>query len=295
MARLFHHLSVYRGRLGGEKRLLSTYLTNSATKRSSPKSRCTFAETARERALRSGAGDTRKRRPSAEGFSSFSGLVSAALGGAQQPRRSHPARVPARPALSRLTSSVAGRALAAGSPAARLPALGGPTGKGTLFTFIVWEPGGPLSSRPPGVQSFALPRPCPTTVSGSLGGLLHSSSQCLHFPTSVPSWAPIRVWTDRAKAHAWPRGPALSGRFGSVRFGLLCSSLIQSSECRGSLSSYRRLYGRVGGARSKMAALAAATEPQASGGPRPPVCLLVLGMAGSGKTTFVQVTCTARA
>uniref|UniRef100_G1T5U1 GPN-loop GTPase n=1 Tax=Oryctolagus cuniculus TaxID=9986 RepID=G1T5U1_RABIT len=37
-----------------------------------------------------------------------------------------------------------------------------------------------------------------------------------------------------------------------------------------------------------MAALAAAAEPQASGGPRPPVCLLVLGMAGSGKTTFVQ-------
>ncbi|XP_035128850.1 GPN-loop GTPase 1 isoform X2 [Callithrix jacchus] len=37
-----------------------------------------------------------------------------------------------------------------------------------------------------------------------------------------------------------------------------------------------------------MAAPAAAAEPQASGGPRPPVCLLVLGMAGSGKTTFVQ-------
>lgn len=44
-----------------------------------------------------------------------------------------------------------------------------------------------------------------------------------------------------------------------------------------------------------MAALAAAAEPQASGGPRSPVCLLVLGMAGSGKTTFVQVTDTARA
>ncbi|EPY77414.1 GPN-loop GTPase 1 [Camelus ferus] len=38
-----------------------------------------------------------------------------------------------------------------------------------------------------------------------------------------------------------------------------------------------------------MAAPAAAMEPQASGGPRLPVCLLVLGMAGSGKTTFVQV------
>ncbi|KAB1266800.1 GPN-loop GTPase 1 [Camelus dromedarius] len=37
-----------------------------------------------------------------------------------------------------------------------------------------------------------------------------------------------------------------------------------------------------------MAAPAAAMEPQASGGPRLPVCLLVLGMAGSGKTTFVQ-------
>ena len=37
-----------------------------------------------------------------------------------------------------------------------------------------------------------------------------------------------------------------------------------------------------------MAAPAAATEAQASGGPRPPACLLVLGMAGSGKTTFVQ-------
>ncbi|XP_077815957.1 GPN-loop GTPase 1 isoform X2 [Macaca mulatta] len=37
-----------------------------------------------------------------------------------------------------------------------------------------------------------------------------------------------------------------------------------------------------------MAAPAAAAEPQASGGPRHPVCLLVLGMAGSGKTTFVQ-------
>uniref|UniRef100_A0A2K5CYB2 GPN-loop GTPase n=1 Tax=Aotus nancymaae TaxID=37293 RepID=A0A2K5CYB2_AOTNA len=48
------------------------------------------------------------------------------------------------------------------------------------------------------------------------------------------------------------------------------------------------LYGRVGGARRKMAAPAAVAEPQASGGPRPPVCLLVLGMAGSGKTTFVQ-------
>lgn len=44
-----------------------------------------------------------------------------------------------------------------------------------------------------------------------------------------------------------------------------------------------------------MAAPAAAAEPQASGGPRPPVCLLVLGMAGSGKTTFVQVRCMARA
>uniref|UniRef100_A0A8C0N080 GPN-loop GTPase n=1 Tax=Canis lupus familiaris TaxID=9615 RepID=A0A8C0N080_CANLF len=32
----------------------------------------------------------------------------------------------------------------------------------------------------------------------------------------------------------------------------------------------------------------AAPSPRASGGPRPPVCLLVLGMAGSGKTTFVQ-------
>uniref|UniRef100_A0AAF6YLF9 GPN-loop GTPase n=1 Tax=Bos taurus TaxID=9913 RepID=A0AAF6YLF9_BOVIN len=37
-----------------------------------------------------------------------------------------------------------------------------------------------------------------------------------------------------------------------------------------------------------MAAPASATESQASGGPRPPACLLVLGMAGSGKTTFVQ-------
>nr|KAF6429418.1 GPN-loop GTPase 1 [Molossus molossus] len=37
-----------------------------------------------------------------------------------------------------------------------------------------------------------------------------------------------------------------------------------------------------------MAAPTAAAEPQASGGLRPPVCLLVLGMAGSGKTTFVQ-------
>ncbi|KAM9636019.1 GPN-loop GTPase 1 isoform 1-T1 [Trichechus inunguis] len=39
-----------------------------------------------------------------------------------------------------------------------------------------------------------------------------------------------------------------------------------------------------------MAASVATFEPQASAGPRPPVCLLVLGMAGSGKTTFVQVT-----
>ncbi|KAB0361851.1 hypothetical protein FD754_006007 [Muntiacus muntjak] len=37
-----------------------------------------------------------------------------------------------------------------------------------------------------------------------------------------------------------------------------------------------------------MAAPAASTESQASGGPQPPACLLVLGMAGSGKTTFVQ-------
>lgn len=44
-----------------------------------------------------------------------------------------------------------------------------------------------------------------------------------------------------------------------------------------------------------MAAPAAAAEPQVSGELRPPVCLLVLGMAGSGKTTFVQVTCAARA
>uniref|UniRef100_A0A2I3RXA6 GPN-loop GTPase n=1 Tax=Pan troglodytes TaxID=9598 RepID=A0A2I3RXA6_PANTR len=50
----------------------------------------------------------------------------------------------------------------------------------------------------------------------------------------------------------------------------------------------RCLYGRVGGARRKMAASAAAAEPQASRGPQHPVCLLVLGMAGSGKTTFVQ-------
>ncbi|XP_021553008.1 GPN-loop GTPase 1 isoform X2 [Neomonachus schauinslandi] len=37
-----------------------------------------------------------------------------------------------------------------------------------------------------------------------------------------------------------------------------------------------------------MAAPAEAAALQASGGPRPSVCLLVLGMAGSGKTTFVQ-------
>uniref|UniRef100_A0A8C6DFZ4 GPN-loop GTPase n=1 Tax=Moschus moschiferus TaxID=68415 RepID=A0A8C6DFZ4_MOSMO len=49
-----------------------------------------------------------------------------------------------------------------------------------------------------------------------------------------------------------------------------------------------RLYGLVGGARNKMAAPAPAAESRASGGPRPPACLLVLGMAGSGKTTFVQ-------
>lgn len=43
-----------------------------------------------------------------------------------------------------------------------------------------------------------------------------------------------------------------------------------------------------------MAAPAEAAEERAPGGPRPPVCLLVLGMAGSGKTTFVQVTYRAR-
>ncbi|XP_008070941.1 GPN-loop GTPase 1 isoform X4 [Carlito syrichta] len=37
-----------------------------------------------------------------------------------------------------------------------------------------------------------------------------------------------------------------------------------------------------------MAAPEAAAETQAPGGARSPVCLLVLGMAGSGKTTFVQ-------
>ncbi|XP_054424553.1 GPN-loop GTPase 1 isoform X2 [Pteronotus mesoamericanus] len=37
-----------------------------------------------------------------------------------------------------------------------------------------------------------------------------------------------------------------------------------------------------------MAAPADVSAPQASGGLRSPVCLLVLGMAGSGKTTFVQ-------
>ncbi|XP_028729901.1 GPN-loop GTPase 1 [Peromyscus leucopus] len=37
-----------------------------------------------------------------------------------------------------------------------------------------------------------------------------------------------------------------------------------------------------------MAAPVAPAEPQASGAPQLPVCLLVLGMAGSGKTTFVQ-------
>ncbi|KAM9201564.1 GPN-loop GTPase 1 isoform 2-T2 [Dugong dugon] len=37
-----------------------------------------------------------------------------------------------------------------------------------------------------------------------------------------------------------------------------------------------------------MAASVVTFEPLASAGPRPPVCLLVLGMAGSGKTTFVQ-------
>ncbi|CAH6786950.1 Gpn1 [Phodopus roborovskii] len=37
-----------------------------------------------------------------------------------------------------------------------------------------------------------------------------------------------------------------------------------------------------------MAAPAAPAEPQASGAPQLPVCVLVLGMAGSGKTTFVQ-------
>lgn len=42
----------------------------------------------------------------------------------------------------------------------------------------------------------------------------------------------------------------------------------------------------------KMAAPVGPAEPQASGGPRTSVCLLVLGMAGSGKTTFVQVTST---
>lgn len=37
-----------------------------------------------------------------------------------------------------------------------------------------------------------------------------------------------------------------------------------------------------------MAAPVTPAEPQASGAPQLPVCLLVLGMAGSGKTTFVQ-------
>ncbi|KAK7795408.1 hypothetical protein U0070_002481 [Myodes glareolus] len=37
-----------------------------------------------------------------------------------------------------------------------------------------------------------------------------------------------------------------------------------------------------------MAAPADPAEPQGSGAPQLPVCLLVLGMAGSGKTTFVQ-------
>uniref|UniRef100_A0A8D2ARL9 GPN-loop GTPase n=1 Tax=Sciurus vulgaris TaxID=55149 RepID=A0A8D2ARL9_SCIVU len=37
-----------------------------------------------------------------------------------------------------------------------------------------------------------------------------------------------------------------------------------------------------------MVAPVAVAEPGASGAPQLPVCLLVLGMAGSGKTTFVQ-------
>uniref|UniRef100_A0A8C6RIS8 GPN-loop GTPase n=1 Tax=Nannospalax galili TaxID=1026970 RepID=A0A8C6RIS8_NANGA len=37
-----------------------------------------------------------------------------------------------------------------------------------------------------------------------------------------------------------------------------------------------------------MAAPVAPEEPQTSGVSQLPVCLLVLGMAGSGKTTFVQ-------
>lgn len=76
--------------------------------------------------------------------------------------------------------------------------------------------------------------------------------------------------------------------------GLVLPSFAARNFAEVPLAAPRR-YGRVGGTRGKMAASAAAAEPQAAAGPRPPVCLLVLGMAGSGKTTFVQVTYTARA
>lgn len=179
-------------------RSFSTYLTNSATKRSSPKPRrSSFGEAVREPALEPGAGDTRTPRRSLEGFPSFSRRVSGGLGAAQQLRGSHTARVLACPALSRLTSSAAGPALAAGSPAARFPARSGSAGKRPLLTLVLCEPGGPLSSHPPGVRSCVLSRPRPTTVSCSGADPFQLSSQCLHLPVSVPSWAPIRVRTDR--------------------------------------------------------------------------------------------------
>lgn len=76
--------------------------------------------------------------------------------------------------------------------------------------------------------------------------------------------------------------------------GAVLASFAAQNIAEVSLATLRR-YGKGGGTRVKMAASAAAAAPQAAGGPRPPVCLLVLGMAGSGKTTFVQVTYTARA
>ncbi|KAG8522459.1 GPN-loop GTPase 1 [Galemys pyrenaicus] len=128
---------------------------------------------------------------------------------------------------------------------------------------------------------MALPLPAPTLQRSA-----PLSPAPSRRPPSVPTFplqslqlSRVRSRRENAPAPAPPlRASSSSG--GSRRLG-------NPESWEGSLAS-RSLGGRVGGAKSKMAAPAAAPEPQASGGPRPPVCLLVLGMAGSGKTTFVQ-------
>lgn len=210
-----------------------------------------------------------------------------------------------------------GRDSGAALPPVRLPLPLGLRGKRTPFIAVPWEPCSwdRSPSRLPGGQcKVPLRQPLPHCVAASFpapSALLPAPAlpRHCHPRPQEPGREPKTSRSSRRPLASVSRVPAEREANGSLgRLSSLPAALWQNGRGQGpgrpsaGLGGARgtwRLCGRGGGARRKMAAptapAVAAEEPQASGGPRPPVCLLVLGMAGSGKTTFVQVKCTARA